>query len=163
MTVEFWKEGYMKISDTKPFIIWILIILEFLLALGAIVSGLMLMITPDGSSMQMPLSVMQGSPFANFFFPGLILFLFIGIYPTGIAYGVLKKPLWTLPEKINPFKRYHWSWAGSLASGLIVWIWLSVELIWVGYSLLHTVFYIWGGLILLLAFLPAARRYLLKK
>lgn len=152
----------MKSSQTKPFIIRVLIILEFLLGIGAIVSGLILMVSPDGTLMHMPLDIMRGSPFANFFIPGLILLLLNGIFPTGIAYGLLRKPSWTWPYKINPFKRYHWSWAGSLASGVIVWIWLSVELIWVGYSLLHTIYYIWGGVIILLALLPASRRYLLK-
>ncbi len=152
----------MQTQQHKPFVVWILIVIEILLGIGAVGSGAMLMIAPDGSLMQMPLSIMQGSPFATFFIPGLILLLFVGIYPLAIAFGLWKKPSWLLPEKINLFRQYHWSWAGALASGLIVLIWLSVELMWVGYSVLHTIYYIWGALILLLSLLSPVRRYLQK-
>lgn len=150
----------LKNSQKKPFFVWILIILEIFLGIGAIVSGAMLMISPDGSMIQLPLDFLQGSPFASFFIPGLILFVFVGIYPLCISFSLCKKPAWTWPDVINPFKKYHWSWAGALASGMIVLIWLSVELIWVGYSVLHTIYYIWGGLIILLALLPEVQRYL---
>jgi hypothetical protein len=80
----------------------------------------------------MPISIMQNSaPFSSFFIPGLVLITFFGVYPMGIAYGLWKRPAWRLPDTINPFKRIHWSWAGSLGAGMIVIIWLAVELIWV--------------------------------
>jgi hypothetical protein len=152
----------MNQSKSKPFIIWILFILHILLGVGAIASGLLMMISPDGDLMHMPLNLMQDSPFSTYFIPGLILFTFLGIYPMIIAYGLWKKPTWTWAEAVNPFKRFHWSWAGSIAAGLIVVIWLTVELIWVGYSFLHTVYYIWGGLITLITLLPGVRRYIQK-
>ena len=76
-----------------------------------------------------------------------------------VAYGLWKKPGWTWPDAINPFKRMHWSWAGSLAAGVIVAIWLTVELMWVGISFLHILYYVWSGLILLITLLPATRKH----
>ncbi len=146
--------------DKKPIVVHFLIILLSLLGIGAIISGAALMLAPDGSLMGMPLSVMHDSPFTNFFIPGLILCLFIGVYPLGIAFGIAKQPTWNWPNTINPFRQYHWSWAGSLAAGMIVLIWLTVELLWVPFSILHEIYYIWAGLILLFTLLPKTRKSL---
>lgn len=140
--------------------VWLLIVLQFLLGIGAFFSGLLMMISPNGGIMHMPLSFIESSPFRNFFIPGLILCLFVGVYPLGVTYSLWKRPDWRWPEAINPFKSYHWSWAGSLAAAAIVVIWLSVELIWVPYSILHAIYYVWAGAILLLTLLPSVRKYL---
>lgn len=150
----------MEKSLIRPVVVWVLFLLLVLLGFGAVISGWILMLAPDGSIMHMPLSIMQGSPFSSFFIPGLILFLLLGVYPLCIAYGLWEKPAWTWPDAINPFKSMHWSWAGSLAAAVIVILWLSVELIWVGYSFLHTTYYVIAGLIILLTLLPATRDYL---
>jgi hypothetical protein len=148
-------------NQTKPnAIVWILIVLQFLLGIGAFFSGLLMMLSPNGGIMQMPLSLIERSPFHSFFIPGLILCLFVGVYPLGVAYSLWKRPGWTWPEAINPFNKYHWGWAGSLAAAAIVVIWLSVELIWVSYSILHGIYYVWAGVIVLLTLLPSVRKYL---
>jgi hypothetical protein len=148
-------------NKTKPnAFVWLLIVLQFLLGIGAFFSGLLMMLFPNGNAMQMPLSLIESSPFHNFFIPGLLLCLFVGVYPLGVAYSLWKRPGWTWPEGINPFKKYHWSWAGSLAAAVIVIIWLSVELIWVPYSILHAIYYVWAGVILLLTLLPSVKKYL---
>lgn len=150
----------MKVSaDKKPFLIGVLIWLQILLGFGAIVSGGMLMLAPDGSLLQMPLSVMQDSPFPNFFVPGMILCVLLGVFPMCVAYGLWKRPGWSWPDAVNPFKRMHWSWAGSLAAGVMVSIWLTVELIWVEVFFLHILYYAWSGLILLITLLPGTRKY----
>jgi hypothetical protein len=145
--------------ERKPFEVWSLIWLQFLLGFGAIVSGGMLMLAPDGSLLQMPLSVMLNSPFPNFFVPGMILCVLLGIFPMCVAYGLWKRPGWNWPDAINPFKLMHWSWSGSLAAGVMVSIWLTVELIWVSIGFLHILYYAWSGLILLITLLPATRKY----
>lgn len=150
----------MKTTTQKtPFLVGCLIWLQILLGFGAIVTGAMLMAVPDGSLIQMPLSVMQNSPFPNFFVPGLILCVFLGIFPMCVAYGLWKRPGWSWPDAVNPFKRMHWSWAGSLAAGVMVSIWLTVELIWVEIFFLHIVYYVWSGLILLITLLPVTQKY----
>ena len=50
-----------------------------LLGIGAIAGGIALMSKPDGSVMQFPLSLLAGSPFTDYFFPGLILGGFFGV------------------------------------------------------------------------------------
>lgn len=145
--------------DRRPFSVGLLIWLQILLGFGAVVSGGLLMLSPDGSWMHMPLSVIEGSPFINFFIPGVILFILLGVYPLCIAFGLWKRPGWRWPDAVNPFKRMHWSWTGSIAAGFIVLIWLTVELIWVSVAFLHILYYVWGGLIVVLTLLPVTRKY----
>ena len=146
-------------KSSIPFTAKVLIWLQALLGFGAVVSGAILMISPDGSLMQMPLDVIGGAPFNSFFFPGLILFVLLGIFSLCIAYGLWKHPGWSWPNLINPFKSTHWSWAGSLASGIIVSIWLSVELIWASIFILHYIYYVWSGLIILFTLIPSTHRF----
>jgi len=150
-------------NKKKPIAVWILIWLEALLGFGAVVSGVMLMISPDGSLMQLPLYLIKSSPFMNFFIPGLILCLLLGVYPMGIAYGLWKLPAWRWPDVMNPFRKLHWSWAGSLAAGIIVIIWLSVELLWTPPGFLHILYYVWSVCILIFTLIPATLRYCRKK
>ena len=145
-------------SNQRPALVWLLIALQFLLSLGALVSGGILVAVPDGSLMQMPVSMLQYSPFSNFLIPGIILFLILGCYPLAVAYSLWRKPSWRWPNAINPFKEAHWSWAASLAAGVILLIWIGVEMVMLqAISFLHIFYLVWGGLIILLTLLPGAR------
>jgi hypothetical protein len=148
-----------KSSTSRPFVVWLLIVLQFLLGLGALGGGGVLMAGPDGSIIHMPLSLLQSSPFANFFLPGLILFTFVGLFPCAVAYSLLTLPTWHWPNVINPFKRMHWSWAASLAAGIIVTLWITVEVQFMPAAGIHYFYFAWGWLIVLLTLLPGLRRY----
>jgi hypothetical protein len=137
---------------------WILIILQFLLGLGALGGGGVLMAAPDGSIMQMPLDMLKYSPFPNFLIPGIILFCFLGIYPVAIAYSLWQRPAWGWPDRINPFKKMHWSWAASLSAGVILVIWITVEMLLTQSAAFIQIFYfVWGWALVLLPFVPGVR------
>jgi len=142
-----------------PATLWILIGLLVILGLNAIGAGGAFMIAPDGRLIQMPLSNLEKSPFSNFLIPGLFLFIFIGVYPILIAYSLLKLPPWKRPNVFNPFKQLHWSWAGSLAAGVALIIWIIIQIQWVTIHILHIIFLVWGFLILVVTMLPGVRRY----
>lgn len=146
-------------SNSRPFIVWLLILLQVLLGLGALAGGGAFILAPDGSLLQMPISFLDTSPFPDFLIPGLILFTFVGIYPLAVAYSLWKLPAWHWPDALNPFKQIHWSWAASLAAGVIVMLWIAVELVWVPYGLIHLIYIGWGLLLLALTLLPSVRRY----
>jgi hypothetical protein len=146
--------------NRRPATVWALIILHLLLGLGAVVCGGMLVAAPDGHLMQMPLSMLEHSPFSNFLIPGAILFTLLGIIPLCVAYGLWKRPGWRWPDAINPFKRVHWSWAGSLAAGVISVIWIVVEVIMLrSFVFLQILFLVWGIVLILLTLLPKVRRH----
>ena len=144
----------------RPTSAWLLIALQFLLGLGALISGGMMMAVPDGSLMQMPPSMLQYSPFTSFFIPGLILFSLLGVYPLLVAYCLWRLPAWRWPDALNPFKDRHWSWAASLAAGVIVLIWITVQVLMLrSIAFLHVLYFVWGWALIGLTLTAWVRRY----
>ena len=129
------------------------------LGFNALVAGGSFIIAPDGHLIQMPLSNLERSPFTDFLLPGLLLFAFLGVFPMVVAFSLWRLPDWRWPDRINPFKRFHWSWAASLAVGLITMIWIVVQIQWIHPAELHGFVFMWGVLIMLATLLPSVQRY----
>jgi hypothetical protein len=147
-------------TNHRSITIWLLIVLQFLLGFGAFVSGGLLVAVPDGSLIHMPLSMLQYSPFSSFLIPGLILSLLLGLYPMVIAYALWRQPAWRWPEALNPFKRMHWSWAASLSAGVIVLIWITVQVLMLrSVAFLHILYFVWGWALIVLSLTPGVRQY----
>ena len=147
-------------TGSRNVTLWILIVLMFILGVGAIISGAMLFLTPDGHLMQMPVDPLKGTPFPDYLIPGIILFIFVGLYPIFVSYSLIKRPTWDGIDIFNPFKSFHWAWTASLASGLILLIWIIIETLLIGYeSFLQPLMAVWGILIIVLTLLPNVKRY----
>jgi len=143
--------------------VWVLIILQFLLGFGAAPSGGLLILASDGHLMQMPLDMIKNTPFSTFLIPGILLFTFVGIYPLGVAYCLFKRPSWSLPDLVNPFKKMYFAWTASILAGVIVIIWICVQMIMIrSISFLHIIYIVWGVAIILLTLSPGMRRIYLK-
>ena len=72
--------------DRRPVAVTALVVLLSLLGIGAAVSAAMLIVAPDGHLIQLPQSLLANAPFTNFLVPGILLFVFIGVYPLVVAY-----------------------------------------------------------------------------
>jgi hypothetical protein len=59
--------------------------------LGAIYGGYLFTAAPDGSLMHMPLSFLDHSPFTSFLIPGIILFIFNGLFSLVTCVSLLLK------------------------------------------------------------------------
>jgi hypothetical protein len=95
-----------------------------LLAVGALAGGVALVTDPDGSGMGWDLTMLAGSPFADFLVPGLILG---GLFGAG-SFGVAAMGLARL--RIAPFLAF------AIGCGQMIWI--VVELAVIGqFSFLH--------------------------
>jgi hypothetical protein len=153
-----------KQTYSRAFAVRLLILLQFLLGFGALVSGGLLVLAPDGSLIQMPLSMLKYSPFSNFLIPGIFLSTFMGIYPLAVAYSLWRKPAWRWPEAINPFKQQHWCWAASLASGVILLIWITTQVLMLqSTAFLHVLYFTWGCVLILLTLTPKVRQYTMRQ
>ena len=92
---------------------WSIIFLAFL-ALSGITGGLSLLTDPTGGSLELPLSVLKNSPFQDYFYPGLILFIFMGLMPVLVIFlAILKIP-----------KLSKW----ILFQGVVLAVWLLAEM-----------------------------------
>jgi len=147
--------------NQKPISLWILIAGLAFLSISALFGGGVLIIDPTGSIIQMPLSMLEGTPFHDYAIPGYILFIILGIFPIPTIYGLIHRPAWKIANWGNPFKNTHWAWSWSLAISLALIIWISVQIILIGYGSLIQLFYgLLGVALLILTFMPTVRRHL---
>jgi len=68
------------------------------LGLGAIGGVAVLMLSPSGEWMGIPLSMSDNSPFGSFRIPGIVLFTIPGVFPRLIIYALIKKTKWSSPR-----------------------------------------------------------------
>ena len=103
-------------------------ILQIFVGLGAIICGILLIAFPDGSSINLPLSLLRGSPFTDFFIPGIILFSVIGLGHTIVFVMNIKQYI------------YYETANGIMGIGLMIWIFIQVSLIGGGHWLQYLYF-----------------------
>src|SRR6056297_781397 len=130
----------------KSYSLYSLMILMLFQGLSGLLGGIALVIDPSGELLQMPLSILVGSPFNTFLIPGIILLTILGIFPMIIFYGLLERRIW--------------AWTGALAVGIALIIWIGVEIWMIGYHSEPPLQLAYGalGLILMgLIFLPSVR------
>jgi hypothetical protein len=96
------------------------IVLEIFIGAGAVGGGLALMAGPNGEILPIPVSALSGSPFANYFVPGAVLFTILGIGPLGAA--------------VLAWRRHAVAPLLTFVVGGALFIWLIVEILFVGYS-----------------------------
>jgi peptidoglycan/LPS O-acetylase OafA/YrhL len=78
------------------------------------------MIGPRGEVIPLPLALLEGSPFATYLWPGVILFSVLGLGPLAVAYLA--------------GKRHRWAPLLTVGVGGALLIWLAVEIAIIGYS-----------------------------
>jgi membrane protease YdiL (CAAX protease family) len=96
------------------------IALETFLGVGAVGGGIALMAGPNGEILPLPVSALTGSPFANYFAPGAILFLVLGLGPLAAAVLAWRR------HPVAPFLTF------GVGGALLIW--LVVEIAVVGYT-----------------------------
>ena len=89
-------------KNKRPFLLWVLALVLAVEGIIAIPSGLTLVLKPDGSGFQMPPEWLQRSPFPNYFIPGLILFLLVGVYPLLVAFCLVREARLALAGGTQP-------------------------------------------------------------
>jgi hypothetical protein len=102
------------------------VVLLILLGVGALGGGAALVYKPDGSFMQMPLTMLSGSPFPDFFVPGLILGGLFGLGSLAVAAFGLRR--W----HVAPFLAF------AIGCGQMIWIVVELAII-KGISILHPI------------------------
>lgn len=135
-----------------------LIVLGFL-ALGAIGGGIVLIISPTGEMIGLPLSEFKNMPFDSFLVPGIILLSVLGVFPSLLIIALLKKPKSKIADRFNLFYDMHWSWTFSIYIAFCLIGWIHIQLIFIqgGVYWLHTFYMFYAVLIIIIALLPQIR------
>ena len=111
-----------------------------LLGIGALGGGIALVARPDGSILQMPTSLLAGSPFPDFLVPGLILGGLFGLGSLAVAILGLRS------VRLAPFLAF------AIGCGQTIWIVVEVAIIR-GLSFVHVI-YFGIGLVIAVAAVP---------
>ena len=88
---------------------WTITALLGLLAVNALVASALFIARPDGSAMGIPEEWLEGTPFASYLVPGIVLGLM----------GVLSATAATLQARGKA--QAPW-WSGTAAAGFVIWI-----------------------------------------
>jgi len=136
----------------------ILLFLLLFLGLGALFGGGVLIISPSGKLIGMPLSLLNKSPFSDFLFPGIILFGVLGVFPVLLVFALINKPSNPFLESVNFFSDMHWSWSFSIYIAFALIIWIQVEMMFLNaVSWLHTFYMFLAIAIIFVSLLPQVR------
>lgn len=143
--------------------VYLLCFLHLVIGISAFAGGGSLMWAPDGSLLGMNEGWLLHTPFSNYFIPGLFLFLFIGILPMLVFFGLIFQPDWKFYELLNIYKQRHGAWAYSLFSGIIIITWIIIQQAIASYFWLQPLIAAIGLLIIIITLMPAVIRYYTKK
>jgi len=100
-------------DEARPALAWGLVFVVAAVASGAIVAGASLIVDPTGAGVGLPLSVLAGTVFADFFLPGLLLLVLVGLSGAVVAIGLVG--------------RWWWAWPATFVYGLVVIVWIAVQ------------------------------------
>jgi hypothetical protein len=143
----------------RPFNAWILAFLLTLLAANAFYGGIIFILRPDGSLLNIDQEWLRKSTFSNFLIPGILLILFIGILPAIATLGLFFKRNSRLFSRLNCFPEKHWGWTFALYSGIITNIWIIVQQLVLGYFVLQPIIAAVGMLIIIAALIPGVQKF----
>ena len=143
----------------RPFEIYFLSLLLIFLSAGAIYGGGSLILSPDGSLLQMDEGWLELIPFHNFLIPGIILFVTLGLFPLVALLGLFSQKNNHLLNLLNIFKDKHWGWTYSIYTGIISIIWIIVQQFLTEYFVLQPVISFVGISIIILCLLPRVQKF----
>lgn len=136
-------------KSDNPFSLYLIMALILFQGLSGLFGGFALIADPTGAILNMPVTLLEGSPFNTFLIPGFILFMILGVFPVVVFYG-----LWMKAD---------WAWTGALFVSTALITWIGVEILVVGYHDEPPLQLIYGlvGLILLgMVMLPSIKQTL---
>jgi hypothetical protein len=149
-------------KKNKPLPVFLLYFLVASTGISALYGGLNLILDPSGEGMQLPLSLLKNSYFKDYLIPGIILFTFVGMFSVVALVGLIGLVKWRLPNYINIFKEQEWGWTFSLYLGIILTIWLEVQLMVIGFHLLLQVIIAAVGILMIaIPLIPSVKNHFL--
>lgn len=154
----------LKGGKVRPISITALIVLEAVLAFFGFASGMQFIRDPSGGTHDMETSILEGTPVGDFLIVGLFFVTCYGILPVLIVYGLWKLPRWRWTDPINRWTGQNWAWSAAAATGVMLIVWIIVEVYYIGSPegfprFLQVTFAALGAVILILALLPRSRGY----
>ncbi len=152
------------VAKSRPAPIYVLIALEVLLAFLGFFSGISFLLSPSGESHGMDTTILENTPVGDFTLVGLFFVVFFGILPGLTIYGLMRLPRWRWTDAVNKWTGQNWAWTATAATGMILIVWIAVEIMFIGSPdgfprFLQVMMTLLGFVFLALAFLPRVRAF----
>jgi hypothetical protein len=151
------KTKNMTLLRNRLYII-ILCLLHIVLGINGSIGGILLAIKPDGSLLGMQAGWLNNSPFKNYFIPGILLAIFLGVMPIITSIGLTIKKNWKWPNLFNIYRNRFWAWSFSLYTGIIAIFWITFQLLLTKYFWIQPVIIFFGLFIIILTMIPYVMR-----
>ena len=153
----------MKFSG-RPVPILLIIALEVILAILGFFSGITFLQDPSGGTHGMDTSILVRTPISNFTPVGLFFVACYGVLPSLAIYGLWKLPRWRWTDAFNKWTRKNWAWTATVVIGIILIVWIAVEVALIGSPIglprfLQIAMAGLGSILIALAMLPRVRTY----
>ncbi len=147
-------------KKTLP-IVYVLGVLHLFIGLNATVSGLLFLLKPDGAWVGMQPGWLERTPFESYFIPGLLLLILLGIPSLIVFYGLFMPPSKWSSVKLH--RTTHWAWIASLLEGLLVILWIIIQVILTHYFWMQPVIIVIGMLIVIFSLNASVINFYSKK
>ena len=152
------------VAKSRPVAVMILIALEVLLSFLGFASGITFLLDPSGKIHDMDTTLLETTPIGDFTLVGLFFVTCYGILPILAIYGLWKLPRWHWTDVVNRWTGQNWAWTATAATGVILILWIAVEVMLIGSPngfprFLQVMMTLMGIVILALAMLPRVRAF----
>lgn len=153
----------MNNSRKRPWSAWILIGLLVFQAVSAFYGMYLLLSDPTGSGMKMENQAGK-SPTGDFLVPGLILGILLGLVPLLSAWGLMTRREVKVFNALNVYgKKHFWGWTWAIYTGIMLVIWITMQVQFLGGGFFIQTFYsLLGVAILITALLPSVKNWYTK-
>ncbi|MEO1260961.1 MAG: hypothetical protein AAFZ15_19330 [Bacteroidota bacterium] len=137
----------------------LLMLFLFIQILSALPAGWSFISDPSGGIIGISTDLLDDSPFADYLIPGLLLFIVLGLFPIIILYGLIKKRPFKLAEKINLYPNQHWSWTLAFYFGIVLVVWINVQLFFLKeFFIFQFIYSMLGVMLIILAHVPSTMK-----
>jgi hypothetical protein len=156
------KKEYMK--HKVPYETYLLAALLIFLSLGAIYGGISLVFDSSGENLHLKIDNYFNYPFKDFMVPGVFLFIVFGILPLLLIYPLFTKPKLPWANAFNIYRKRHWAWTYPVYIGIILVIWIDLQILMIGYyHFIQILFSLLGLSIIVISLLPKHMGFYAKK
>jgi len=122
-----------SVKMRRPPAIVVMIALLAILAFLGFFSGFSFITDPSGGSHGMDTSILEGNtPIEDFMPVGVFFVLAYGFLPVAAIVGLWKQPRARWTDAFNKWTGQNWAWSATLATGVLLIIWIAVEVAMIG-------------------------------
>ncbi|MBK7213023.1 MAG: hypothetical protein IPH88_06945 [Bacteroidales bacterium] len=134
----------------------VLVFLMLIHDVNAIYGGIQMILNPGLTPMDLNPTIFGNGPFMDFLFPGILLFILFGLFPLLATFGLFYRFMNPWVNFVNVFHDQYFGWTYSMYTGVMLFFWILIQLLTVGYTHYSQALYAVLGMLIVLVGLSQA-------